>query len=219
MIGSLRGEVLERTVTGEVLVEVAGVGYRVHVPTRVLGEYRPGHAVFTHVSHYVREETTTLYGFPSRDERDVFEVLIGSTGVGPKLALAILSSFGPDELRRTLHDDDTDALTTVPGVGKKTAQRLLLELKSRLAGSDVDLTAIASSGSRAGGSAPGSASGAGTAGPTAGGTVRAEVRQALANLGYAPEEIRALMAQVAEGSDQSAPAMLRDALRLAAVGR
>ncbi len=204
-------------------MEVAGVGYRVHVPTRVLGEYRPGHAVFTHVSHYVREETSTLYGFPSRDERDVFEVLIGSTGVGPKLALAILSSFGPDELRRTLHDDDTDALTSVPGVGKKTAQRLLLELKSRLAGSDVDLTAM-SSGSRAGGSAPGSASAAGSAsggaaGSAAGGTVRAEVRQALANLGYAPDEIRALMAQVGNDSEQSAPSMLRDALRLAAVGR
>jgi holliday junction DNA helicase RuvA len=215
MIGSLRGEVLERTAAGEVLVEVAGIGYRVHVPTRVLGEYRPGLPVFTYVSHYVREEISTLYAFPTRDDRDTFEVLIGSTGVGPKLALAILSSFGPDDLRRTLRDDDTDALTTVPGVGKKTAQRLLLELKSRLAGGEVDLVAIA--GTAAGGRAATAPSGAAT------GTAKAEVRVALANLGYTPDEIRSLMAGVAaadaDGADVPAETMLREALRAAAVGR
>ena len=83
-----------------------------------------------------------LFGFPTRDERDTFEALIGATGVGPKLALAILSVHTPSMLRRCLADDDLDALMLVPGVGKRTAQRLLVELKSRLEVPDLDLTAV-----------------------------------------------------------------------------
>ena len=81
-----------------------------------------------------------LYGFPTRDERDTFEVLISATGVGPKLALAMLSVHSPASLRRALVDDDLASLTLVPGVGKRTAQRLLVELKSRLDVPDFDLT-------------------------------------------------------------------------------
>ena len=81
----------------------------------------------------------TLYGFPTRDERDTFETLIGASGVGPKLALAILSVHPPTALRRAVIDDDLDALCLVPGIGKRTAQKLMVELRSRLDVPDVDL--------------------------------------------------------------------------------
>ena len=132
MIGSVRGEVLERSAAGEVLVEVGGVGYRALVPLSAIATLEPGAAamLFTHL--HVRDDSMVLFGFPTRDERDTFEVLIGANGVGPKLALAILSVHSPGMLRRALVEDDLDALTLVPGVGKRTAQRLMIELKARL---------------------------------------------------------------------------------------
>ena len=125
---------------GEVLVEVGGVGYRVARAGRRAcpRSTRATHAfLFTHL--HVREDAMVLYGFPTRDERDTFEALIGAHGVGPKLALAILSVHSPAALRRGLADDDLDALMLVPGVGKRTAQRLLVELKARLEVPDLDL--------------------------------------------------------------------------------
>ncbi|MDZ4827519.1 MAG: Holliday junction branch migration protein RuvA [Actinomycetota bacterium] len=190
MIGSVRGTVIERTPTGEVLVEVGGVGYRVNAPISALPMLAPGaHAfLFTHL--HVRDDAMVLYGFPTRDERETFEALIGATGVGPKLALAILSVHAPNALRRCLADDDIDALTLVPGVGKRTAQRLLIELKTRLDVPDFDLTT-----------------------PTGEGpTPRGEVRSALSGLGYSPEEVREVLAQLdAEGTVED---LLRDALKL-----
>jgi Holliday junction DNA helicase RuvA len=196
VIGSVRGTVIDRTAAGEVLVEVAGIGYRLHVPTRQLGSFRVGTEVFAFTSHYVREDAVALYGFVTRDERDVFESLLGATGVGPKLALAILSVLGPDDLRRVLVDDDADALCAIPGVGKKTAQRLLLELKSRLAVPDLEV--VRDGGVR---------------------SARAEVRDALAGLGYGPDEIRSLLAEVDPGDDESPEVVLREALRVAASER
>jgi len=195
MIGSVRGTVIERTAAGEVLVEVGGVGYRVHAPLSAVPALAPGaHAfLFTHL--HVRDDAMVLYGFPTRDERDTFEALIGATGVGPKLALAICSVHSPTALRRCLADDDLDALTLVPGVGKRTAQRLLVELKARLAVPDVDLVAPAGNGS----------------------SVRSEVRAALTGLGYSPEEVREVLAQL--GDDGSVEALLRDALKLLAGAR
>src|SRR5204862_5786371 len=96
--------------------------------------------LFTHL--HVRDDAMVLFGFPTRDERDTFEALIGATGVGPKLALAILSVHAPSVLRRCLAEDDLDALVLVPGVGKRTAQRLLIELKARLELPDLDLAAV-----------------------------------------------------------------------------
>ncbi len=193
MIGSVRGSVLERTPTGEVLVEVGGVGYRVSVPTSALPSLHPGQAAFLFTHLHVREDAMVLFGFPTRDERDTFEVLIGASGVGPKLALAILSVHSPSALRRVLFDDDLDALTTVSGVGKRTAQRLLVELKPRLDVPDLDLIEV-----------PGS-----TAGP------RSEVRAALTGLGYAPDEIRDVLALLPE--DGGVEDLLRDALKQLAV--
>ena len=133
MIGSLRGTLGDRSGTGEVLVEVAGVGYRVTVtPTTVVELGDPGAEVFVHIHHHIREDAQTLYGFLTREERDGFEALLGAHGVGPALALAILSVHGPDALALVVAEDDVDALCLVPGVGKKTAARLLIELKSRL---------------------------------------------------------------------------------------
>jgi Holliday junction DNA helicase RuvA len=194
MIGSVRGSVVERTATGEVLVEVGGVGYRVHVPASALPTLHPGDAAFLFTHLHVREDAMLLYGFPTRDERDTFEALIGTTGVGPKLALAMLSVHSPTALRRALLEDDLAALTLVPGVGKRTAQRLLVELKARLEVPELDLTETG------GGPAP-----------------RAEVRAALAGLGYGPDEVRDVVAQLPEGG--TVEDLLRDALKLLAVTR
>ena len=194
MIGSLRGSVLERIPAGEALLEVGGVGYRVLVPIGALPQLAPGSAAFLFTHLHVREDAMVLYGFPTRDERDTFESLIATTGVGPKLALAMLSVHSPGSLRRALTDDDLAALTLVPGVGKRTAQRLLVELKARLDVPDVDLTD-------------------GVSTPTA----RAEVREALAGLGYAPDEVRDIVAQLPD--DGSVEDLLRDALKLSAATR
>ncbi len=165
MIGSVRGLVIERAATGEVLVEVAGVGYRVHVPLGAIPALEAGAPAFLFTHLHVREDAMILYGFPTRDERDTFEALIGANGVGPKLALAILSVHSPNALRRCLAHDDLDALTLVPGVGKRTAQRLVVELKARLEVPDLDLTAGAASSSPATGAQRG-----------AGGARRARIR-------------------------------------------
>lgn len=196
MIGSLRGSVIERVPSGEVLVEVGGVGYRVHVPLPTLATLNSGTPVFLFTHQHVREDALILYGFTTRDERDTFEALIGASGVGPKLALAILSVHPPAALRRIFLDDDADALTLVPGVGKRTAQRLLVECKTRLELPDVDL-----------------ALGDGPSGPV---TARAEVRAALTGLGYSEPEVRSVLSGL-EG--ESAETLLREALKALAVAR
>ena len=141
MIGSLRGTLLERNQLNEVLVEVVGVGYRVTVsPATVVELGEPDDEVFLYIHHHRREDAETLYGFPTRDERVCFEALLGAHGVGPALALAILSVHAPGALRQVLAEDDLSALCLVPGVGKKTAARLLVELKSRLDIPELDLT-------------------------------------------------------------------------------
>jgi Holliday junction DNA helicase RuvA len=194
VIGSVRGEVVERSATGEVLVEVGGVGYRVLVPLSAVPALDPGNTAFLFTHLHAREDAMTLFGFPTRDERDTFEVLIGATGVGPKLALAILSVHSPGVLRRALLDDDVAALTLVPGVGKRTAQRLLVELKARLEVPALDATDAVSATS-----------------------ARAEVREALSGLGYQADEVRDVLAQLPD--DGRVEELLRDALKLLAVTR
>lgn len=201
MIGSLRGRLLDRG-ADEVLVEVGGIGYRVVVaPTTVVALGDIGDEVFVWVHHHAREDAQTLYGFAGRDERLTFEALIGAHGVGPSLALAILSVHAPAALARILADDDIAALCLVPGVGKKTAARLLVELKARLhiPESGVVPTAVASGAS---------------AGPP---TPQGDVREALAGLGYGPDEIRA--ATVGLPDDGDASALLREALQRLATSR
>ena len=190
MIGSLRGVVLERSVSGEALVEVAGVGYRVMVGSRALGELREGDAVFLHVHHHIREDAQQLYGFLTRDERACFETLIGTHGVGPALALAILTVHEPNTLRAAVASADLAALCLVPGVGRKTAERLLVELKSRF---DVVVLEPMSGGSSRPGASP-----------------IADVREALIGLGYGAEEVREVLRDLPP--DAAASDLLREAL-------
>jgi Holliday junction DNA helicase RuvA len=133
MIGQLTGKILT-CAPGHVLLDVTGVGYHVHIPLSTfyaLSEGK-GSVVSLHVHTHVREDALQLYGFASRDERTVFALLIGISGVGPKMALAILSGIGVDELRESVYRQDRCRLQKIPGVGKKTAERLLLELRDKM---------------------------------------------------------------------------------------
>jgi Holliday junction DNA helicase RuvA len=155
--------------------------------------------LFLHVHTHVREDAIILYGFATREERACFEVLITVHGVGPALALALLSTHGPAALRRIVLGDDADSLTLVPGVGKKTAVRLLLELKAKL-----DLDVFDDSGL--------SLVAAGQAGESAmAPSARAEARAALAGLGYGADEVRDALRDLPDDAD--AAGMVRLALR------
>jgi Holliday junction DNA helicase RuvA len=200
VIGSLRGVLADRGPRGHVLVEVAGVGYRLTVTASTAqalgGVGTPAHLL---VHHLIREDSQALYGFASRGERDCFEALIGAHGVGPALALAILSVHGPLELLRVLADEDLDALCLVPGVGRKTAQRLLVELKTRL---DVD--------GMVGSALPGgTVTQNGSLPPDA--PTRTVVRQALLELGYSLDEARVALDGLDDDLEEAA--LLRAALR------
>jgi Holliday junction DNA helicase RuvA len=188
MIGSLRGAILERNLDGTVLLEVGGVGYLVSVSTRALGELEPGTPVFLYVHHHIREDAQTLYGFTSRDDRQTFQVLIATHGIGPALAMAILATHPPASLFDIVANNDVAALTLVPGVGKKTAERLIVELRDRL-------SVPALEGGVVGGSA----------------SAVADVRDALAGLGYGTDEIREVLRELP--SDVDSATMLRDALK------
>lgn len=192
MIGSLRGTVLERTDESTALVEVGGVGYLVAVTPRTLAELEPGSSAFLYVHHHIREDAQTLFGFLSRDERTTFQVLINTHGIGPALALAILGTHSPSALVDIVATADLGALTLVPGVGKKTAERLLVELRNRLNLPMLDPLPV------------GGASG--------GSTAIGDVREALTGLGYGQEEIRDALRDLPSSAD--AATLLRDALKL-----
>ena len=194
MIGSLRGSVLERLDDGRVLIEVGGVGYLVTVTPRTLAELEPTSPVFLYIHHHIREDAQTLFGFLRRDERAAFDVLIATHGIGPALAVAILGTHSPTALVDIVAGSDLGALTLVPGVGKKTAERLLVELRNRLNLPMLDPMTTSS-----------------------GSTTIGNVREALAGLGYASEEIRDAMRDLPDSG--SAEDLLRDALRLLGVRR
>jgi holliday junction DNA helicase RuvA len=201
VIGCLRGVVLDRTTRGELLLEVGGVGYRLSAPAGTLAAVGPtGSAAFVHVHTHVREDAIVLYGFATRDERNCFETLISTHVIGPAVALAILSTHAPAALRRAVATDDVDALVMVPGIGRKTALRLLVELKSRL-----DL--------------PLDDSGPGLVALTDGAVPgpRAEVQAALAGLGYGADEVREALRGMDE--EDGTEAILRHALRRMALAR
>jgi holliday junction DNA helicase RuvA len=196
VIGLLRGKVVLRSADGEVIVDVSGVGYRVAVTPAtavalMVGGTSSEATLFIHT--HVREDAIVLYGFIHDDERRCFEVLLGSHGVGPSLALAIMAVLSPASLSTAVLEDDLDMLCTVPGVGRKTAARLVIELKSRLDLPDLSLEM------------PGSSGGSATR------TSRSEARAALTELGYAPEEIRGALDGLRD--DVGVEEMLRLALR------
>ena len=192
MIGSLKGHLLERFDEGEVLVEVSGIVYRVVVtPTTAVRLGDTGAKVFLHVHHHIREADQTRIGVLERGERSCVEALLSAHGVGPSLALAVLGVHGPVELARVLADDDVAALCLVPGVGKKTATRLLVELKNSL---DLPIDGVPVNGD----------------GPGAGRSALVEVQEALGGLGYTPDEVRSVLVDL--GGDDPA-VLLREALQ------
>ena len=158
--------------------------------TSTFAELEPTVSVFLHVHHHIREDAQTLFGFSSRVERDTFNILIATHGIGPAMAMAILSTYSPTALVTVVTSGDTQALTVVPGVGKKTAERLMIELKSRL--NLEGISAVDAYGSVQ--------------------SAAADVREALTALGYGPEEIREAMRQLTTADD--AETMLRDALAM-----
>lgn len=132
MIGRLRGELVEK-LPPEILIECAGVGYEVTMPMTsiyALPEINQQATIYTHF--VVREDAQLLYGFANKVERKLFRLLIKVNGVGPKLALAILSSMSADQFVSCVRHDDLSAIVKIPGVGKKTAERLLIEMRDRL---------------------------------------------------------------------------------------
>ncbi len=189
MIGSLRGTVLERNADGAVLLEVAGVGYLVTVSHRTLAELEPSSDAFLYVHHHIRDDAQTLYGFASGAERAMFEVLIATHGVGPALAMAVMATHPPLALVDIVANGDTAAMSLVPGVGKKTAERLIVELRDRL-------------------SIPVLEHGGGAVGQS---SAVADVREALTGLGYGSDEIREVLRDLSGDADASS--LLREALK------
>lgn len=191
MIGSLTGTIADLRAlgsAGEIEIDVGGVGYQVFVSGRVLSDLRLGETVRLVTHLVVREDSMTVYGFMASDQREMFRHLLGVTGVGPKLALAVLSAFEPEGLARAVASADVDALTSIQGVGKRGAQRMVLELKEKLAAS---AEAVPVPGSKV-----------------------AEVREALAGLGYSPAEAREALDRIdAATSDQPVTELVRAALK------
>lgn len=186
-------------------MDVAGIGYRVVVGTATMARLSalPGSEVTLHTHLQVREDSLTLFGFATTVERDCFEALIGAHGVGPSLAMAILDVHDPVALGRVVAQGDVAALVLVPGVGRKTADRLLIELRSRLDGviDAVDAVDAARATSSPGGVPAG----------------RADVRAALEHLGYSYDEIARALALLP--SDGSSAELLKAALKVLAEAR
>ena len=190
MIARLRGRLVALDVDG-VIVDVGGVGYRVLVPAGAFPQ-RLGDDVVVHTHLAVREDAMTLFGFPDVAALRLFERLLGVNGIGPKLALSALATLGATGVRDAILAEDTKALVTVPGLGRKTAQRLILELGGNLA-SDSQTNGVAA--------------------PVPVDDPRAEVRMALAALGYEASEITRALQAIGDDDAADAEALLRQALR------
>jgi Holliday junction DNA helicase RuvA len=203
MIASIRGRVLGVRLDAAV-VEVGGVGMLAYATPATLAGLRVGQEGSLATSLVVREDSLTLYGFAEPDERDVFETLQTVSGVGPRLALAMLAVHTPDGLRRAVANEDLAALQRVPGIGRKGAQRIVLELADRLG---------APSGASAGGAVP-----------TVAADHRGEVVEALVGLGWnlkvAQEAVESVVpADAGEVAADEVAAVLRGALRVLGGGR
>jgi holliday junction DNA helicase RuvA len=195
MIANLRGRLLEKQ-PNRVIVDVNGVGYDVHVPLSTFYEMaEPGAEIALRIHTHVREDALLLYGFATRLELQIFERLISVSGIGPKLALAVLSGLEPNELVAAIRTANVARLTGIPGIGKKTAERIGLELKDKM-----------------GSFAPAESAAAVPIDDTE--TLRTDLLSALINLGYhRPLAERAVSAALTKGSNGSFEATLKLALR------
>ena len=196
MIAHLQGRLLEKS-PNRIIVEVQGIGYDVHVPLSTFYELgEPGAEVSLRVHTHVREDMLALFGFATAMERQLFERLIDVSGIGPRLALAVLSGIEPPDLVDAVRRADVARLTAIPGVGRKTAERISLELKDKLAAMALPATEPAD------GSVP------------AAGDLRGDVLSALLNLGYhRPLAERAVASALEAESSGSFEHVLRGALR------
>ncbi len=191
MIGFLSGAVAGRTSDG-CFIDVGGVGYRLTCSARTLASLpADGEAARLYTHTHVREDALALFGFVSEAEQRIFELLIGVGGVGPKVALAVCSAFSPDDLRRALMSDDVAAISSVPGIGKKTAQRIVLDLKEKMSLPDLDIV----------GARPDMVS---------------KARSALENLGYSAGEVRLALNEVPIDDGDGLEDVVRQALKVLA---
>jgi Holliday junction DNA helicase RuvA len=189
MIGRLTGTVAARE-GDRLILDVGGVGYEVAMTAKALAALPPvSEEAVVHTHLHVRDDGMSLYGFATRAERDLFRVLLGASGVGPKVALAVLGTFSADALRRVVATEDVKALTQVPGIGMRGAQKIVLDLKPKLADLEADIV---------GGTGP-----------------AATVREALEGLGYTPSEIRDVVA----GLDHDRPVTEQIRAALQTLGR
>jgi holliday junction DNA helicase RuvA len=189
MIGLLRGRLLEKR-PNQVILDVSGVGYLVAVPLSTFAALGEVHAEVTLLIHtHVREDALSLYGFLSQREKQLFELLLGASGVGPSLALKILSGMNVEELVPAIRTGDLARLTKIPGVGRKTAERMVVELKDKL-------EAVAAEAEKPAASPAG---------------VEADVKSALINLGY---DERAAEAAVTKAKRESGASSFEKLLRV-----
>lgn len=188
MISRVLGTVA-RVGVGDVVVVFGGIGFRVHITPPLASEMQKGDEIELYTHLIVREDSLTLYGFKTDEEREVFEILMSVSGIGPRIGLAALSVFTPNDLRRAVADQDTAALARIPGVGKKVASRMLVELGDKL-GLPAQLPEA---------SAPSV------------GAVEAEVKAALIGLGWNEAKAEDVLAQLG-GNGLNASDLLRAAL-------
>jgi holliday junction DNA helicase RuvA len=187
MIASLNGTIIQRE-TGSLVVEVGGVGLQVHVPASLCERVRPGERIFLNTYLVVRQDALTLYGFESLDGREIFMQLLTVNGVGPRVAMSILSALDPDTIRRAVFHEQIELLSRVPGVGKKTAQKIMLQLHDRI-------KAVEGFGPMAAVS-----------------EVDAEVLAALTSLGYSVVEAQTAIQYIPTGTPENVEERLRLAL-------
>ena len=193
MIGSLKGTVDSLGIDNCIIETAGGVGYRVFMPAAQLAQLTQGASVRLHIHTAVREDAIVLYGFLSREYYDLFELLLTISGVGPKMALGILSAVKPDAFYLAVQSRDIKVLTKLPGIGKKTAERLLLELKDKVGpvaaeSADSFGEAVAAGGSGA--------------------------IEALASLGYSNSEIMPIIKKIEGAETKTSEEILKQALRL-----
>jgi holliday junction DNA helicase RuvA len=189
VIGFLSGVLAERTVEGCVL-DVGGVGYSLSCSGATLGALPHEGAkcrLFTHL--HVRDDAMVLFGFATDSERTIFESLLSVAGVGPKVAQGVCSAMTPDQFRSAVATDDVAGIASVPGIGKKTAQRIVIDLKEKLAVPDLKVV----SGER---------------------DALGQARSALENLGYSPAEVRSALSDVTSESEDDVQSVIRSALRV-----
>ncbi|HTN32908.1 MAG TPA: Holliday junction branch migration protein RuvA [Marinobacter sp.] len=193
MIGRIRGILVEKA-PAQVLIECSGLGYEVDIPyTTFFHLPEPGQEVILHTHFAVREDAQSLFGFAERMDRDLFRLLIRVNGIGPKLAAGILSGLDARQFIRCIEARDINALMKLPGVGKKTAERLLIEMTDRIGQLEAQFGQLVAQDVRA-------------SGP------REEAEAALITLGYKPQEAARAISKIAD-ADMSSEALIRLALR------